>query len=248
MALFQSSNPVLNQDVYNRAVPIAGERMTVRGTVNKMSFLFVLLLAAAVYSWGLIAKEEMGLAGMLAIGGGIVGTILAFIMIFKKTWSAYLAPAYALAEGLFLGAVTALFNAKYQGIAFQAVALTMGTFIAMLVLYRTGVIRATAKLRAIIFTAMMGILIFYLATFVLGIFHVNMPMLALGSPLSIGISLFIVAIAALRLVLNFDEIESGAAQGVPKYFEWYASFSLLLTLIWLYMEILKLLMQFNNRK
>lgn len=248
MALFQSNNPVLNEEVYSRATPVQGESMTIRGTVNKMSFLFVLLLAAAVYSWGLITRGEMGQAGMLAIGGAITGTILAFVMIFKKTWSPYIAPAYALAEGLFLGSVTALFNAKYQGIAFQAIGLTMGTFIAMLILYRTGVIRATAKLRAIIFTAMLGILVFYLATFVLGLFHVSIPALAPGSPLSIGISVFIVAIAALRLILNFDEIETGAAMGAPKYFEWYASFSLLLALIWLYLEILRLLMNLNSRR
>lgn len=248
MALFESNNPVLNQRVLDKAIPVQGEAMTIRGTVNKLSFLFALLLAAAVYSWGLIGKGETGQAGMLAMGGAFVGFILAMIMIFKKPWSAYLAPAYALAEGLFLGAITALFNAKWQGIAFQAVGLTIGTFLAMLVLYRFRVIRATERFKSIIFTAMLGILIFYLAIWILGMFHVSMPALAPGSPLAIGISLFIVAIAALRLIVDFDNIETGAAQGAPKYFEWYASFSLLVTLIWLYLEILKLLAQLNSRK
>ncbi|PSL48866.1 putative YccA/Bax inhibitor family protein [Chitinophaga niastensis] len=246
MALFQSNNPVLKQSVFDKAPHIAGETMTIRGTVNKMSFLLIMLMAAAVYSWGEFAKGSSSVMA-LAIGGAIGGFILAMVIIFKKEWAPYIAPAYAIAEGLFLGAISAMFNSQYQGIVLQAVGLTFGTFIAMLILYRTGVIRATERFKSIVFTATLGIGIFYLIALALRMFHIEMPLIHSSGTFGIIFSLVVVSIAALNLILDFDMIEQGAAQGAPKYFEWYASFGLMVTLVWLYLEILRLLSKLNRK-
>lgn len=246
MALFQSNNPVLKESIFNKAGHSDGATMTIRGTVNKMSFLLIMLMAAAVFSYGQFLKGSANVLP-LVIGGAIGGFILALVIIFKKEWSGYLAPAYALAEGLFLGGISAMFNAQWQGIVLQAVGLTFGTFIAMLVLYRTGVIRATERFKSIVMTATLGIGIFYLIALVLRLFHIDMPLIHSSGTFGIVFSVIVVAIAALNLILDFDMIEQGAAMGAPKYFEWYASFGLLVTLVWLYLEILRLLSKLNRR-
>lgn len=246
MALFQSNNPVLKQSVFDKAAHTSGETMSIRGTVNKMSFLLIMLMAAAVFSYGEFLRSSSNVLP-LVIGGAVGGFILALVIIFKKEWSGYLAPAYAIAEGLFLGAISAMFNAQYQGIVLQAVGLTFGTFIAMLVLYRTGVIKATERFKSIVMTATLGIGIFYLIALVLRLFHVDIPFIHSSGTVGIIFSLVVVSIAALNLILDFDMIEQGAAQGAPKYFEWYASFGLLVTLVWLYLEILRLLSKINRR-
>ncbi|CAL1520670.1 Bax inhibitor-1/YccA family protein [Chitinophaga sp. MM2321] len=246
MALFQSNNPVLKQSIFDKVAHTEGETMTIRGTVNKMSFLLVMLMAAAVFSYGEFLRGSSNVMP-LVIGGAIGGFVLALVIIFKKEWSPYLAPAYAIAQGLFLGAISAMFNGQYQGIVLQAVGLTFGTFIAMLVLYRTGVIRATERFKSIIITATMGIGIFYLIAIVLRLFHVDIPFIHSSGTFGIIFSLVVVSIAALNLILDFDMIEQGAAQGAPKYFEWYGSFGLLVTLVWLYLEILRLLSKLNRR-
>ncbi|NSL89866.1 Bax inhibitor-1/YccA family membrane protein [Chitinophaga solisilvae] len=246
MALFQSNNPVLKQSVFDKVAHSEGETMSIRGTVNKMSFLLIMLMAAAVFSYGEFLRGSSNVLP-LVIGGAIGGFVLAMIIIFKKEWSGYLAPAYAIAEGLFLGAISAMFNAQYQGIVLQAVGLTFGTFIAMLALYRFGVIRATERFKTIVMTATLGIAVFYLIALVLRLFHIEMPMIHSSGTIGIIFSLVVVSIAALNLILDFDMIEQGAAQGAPKYFEWYASFGLLVTLVWLYLEILRLLSKLNRR-
>ncbi|RBL93878.1 Bax inhibitor-1/YccA family protein [Chitinophaga flava] len=246
MALFQSNNPVLKESIFDKAAHAEGATMTIRGTVNKMSFLLIMLMAAAVFSYGEFLRGSSNVLPMV-FGGAIGGFIIALVIIFKKEWSGYLAPAYALAEGLFLGAISAMFNASYQGIVIQAVGLTIGTFIAMLVLYRTGVIRATERFKSIVMTATLGIGIFYLIAMVLRLFHIDMPLIHSSGMFGIGFSLIVVSIAALNLILDFDMIEQGAAQGAPKYFEWYASFGLLVTLVWLYLEILRLLSKLNRK-
>jgi uncharacterized YccA/Bax inhibitor family protein len=246
MALFQSNNPVLKESTFEQATLVQdGNAMTIRGTVNKMIFLLLMVMAAAVYSWGIFDKGEK-ITPYLA-GGAIAGFILALVIIFKKEWAPYLAPAYALCEGLFLGGISALYSSLYEGIVLQAVGLTFGTFIALLVLYRARVIRATARFKAVVFTATAGIAVFYLIAWVLRFFNINIPFLHEGSTIGIIFSLVVVAIAALNLVLDFDMIENGAAQGAPKYFEWFASFALLVTLVWLYLEILRLLAKLNRR-
>lgn len=247
MALFESNNPVLNEKVLREAAHTgSADTMSLRGTIGKMGFLLALLMCAAVYSWGVFARGENIMPYVL--GGAIGGLVMALIIVFKKEWSGYLAPAYALAEGLFLGAISAMYSSLWDGIVLQAVGLTIGTFIAMLVLYQARIIRATERFRSIIVTATAGIAIFYLIAWGLSFFNIQIPFLHEGSLLGIGFSLVVVAIAALNLILDFDLVEKGVAQGAPKYFEWFASFGLLVTLIWLYLEILRLLSKINSRQ
>ncbi|HTY94510.1 MAG TPA: Bax inhibitor-1/YccA family protein, partial [Steroidobacteraceae bacterium] len=175
---------------------------------------------------------------LVGIFGGLV---MALIISFKPAMATYLAIPYAGLEGLAMGAISATLERRYPGIAIQAVGLTFAVFAAMLVAYRTGLIRVTERFRAVVIGATLGIGLLYLATIVLGLFHVNVPILNSGSPLGIGISLVIIGVAALNLVLDFDIMESGAARGAPKYMEWFSAFGLLVTLVWLYMEILRLL-------
>jgi uncharacterized YccA/Bax inhibitor family protein len=169
------------------------------------------------------------------------------VTVFKKKWSAVTAPAYALLEGLFLGGISAAFEAKFPGIVIQAVALTFGTLFALLIAYRSGLIKPTENFKLGIFAATGGIALFYLVSMVLGFFHVNVPLINSSSPLGIGFSVVVVIIAALNLVLDFDFIEKGSQMGAPKYMEWYAGFGLLVTLVWLYVEILRLLSKLRSR-
>jgi len=246
MALFQSNNPVFNEKVLQKAGSSQAEgAMTIKGTINKMAFLLVLVMAAAVYAWGAPARQQDIMPFLW--GGALGGFALAIVITFKKEWAQYLAPAYALAEGLFLGVISVLYSQLYNGIVLQAVGITFATFLAMLILYRTRIIRATEKFKAIVFTATAGIALFYLLAFVLSFFNIRIPFLHEGSTFGIIFSLVVVCIAALNLIIDFDLIETGAAQGAPKYFEWYASFGLLVTLIWLYLEILRLLSKLSKR-
>jgi len=246
MALFESNNPVLKEKTFREAsLDHSNGVMTINGTVAKMSFLLLMVMSAAIYSWGADARGQNVMPFLLV--GGLGGFILALVIIFKKEWAPYLAPAYALAEGLFLGVISAMYAGLYQGIVLQAVGLTFGTFAGMLILYKLGVIRATERFKSIVFTATAGIAIFYLLAWVLRMFNINIPFLHEGSTIGIVFSLVVVAIAALNLILDFDMIETGVAQGAPKYFEWYASFGLLVTLVWLYLEILRLLSKLNRR-
>jgi len=187
----------------------------------------------------------------LLLTGAIGGFIVALVVIFKKSWSPYLAPAYALLEGLFLGAVSAYYSAAFAeqapNIIINAVGLTFGTVIAMYLLYSFRIIRATEKFKAVVITATVGIAVFYVITMVLGLFGVNIPFLHEGSAMGIGFSLLVVGIAALNLILDFDMIEQGSANGAPKYMEWYGAFGLLVTIVWLYLEILRLLSKLSKR-
>ena len=246
MALFESNNPVFNEKVLQKVGSNQAEgAMTIKGTINKMAFLLVLVMAAAVYAWGAPARQQDIMPFLW--GGALGGFALAIIITIKKEWAPYLAPAYALAEGLFLGVVSVLYSNLYDGIVLQAVGITFATFLAMLILYRTRIIRATERFKAIVFTATAGIALFYLLALVLGFFNIRIPFLHEGSTIGIIFSLVVVAVAALNLIINFDLIETGAAQGAPKYFEWYASFGMLVTLVWLYLEILRLLSKINRR-
>ncbi|MBD0295111.1 MAG: Bax inhibitor-1/YccA family protein [Flavisolibacter sp.] len=250
MNLYKSGNPVLTEKSFSDSLlELQQERMTVRGTANKFGLLLLMVLAAASFTWSLFAQGANVLPWMW--GSMIGGFVVALIITFKKTWAPYLALAYALLEGLFLGAISAVFNAvfaaKYPGLVMQAVLLTLGTSAAMYGLYHFGIIRATNTFKKVIITATAGIFIFYLIAIVLRLFGVQMPYLHDSSMIGIGISLFIVAIAALNLILDFDRIEQGAAQGAPKYFEWYSAFGLLVTIVWLYLEILRLLSKLASR-
>ncbi|MCY7312389.1 MAG: Bax inhibitor-1/YccA family protein, partial [Pseudoxanthomonas sp.] len=177
----------------------------------------------------------------------IGGMVLALVTIFKQTWAPVTAPMYALVEGFFLGAISAMYSHLYEGIVLQAVMLTIGTLFAMLFAYRTGLIKVTEKFKMGVVAATGGIFLVYLATIVLGLFGISVPFIHESGLVGIGFSLFVIVIAAMNLVLDFDFIEKGAEQGAPKYMEWYGAFSLMVTLVWLYLEFLRLLSKLQSR-
>jgi uncharacterized YccA/Bax inhibitor family protein len=240
----RSGNPGLTERVFtNQPRPAFGaERMTLQGSINKSFLLLVALLAGALWPWSqYLQSGDLSVVSTSVLIGALGGLVLALIISFKATLAPYLALPYAVLEGLAMGGISALFERRFPGIAIQAVALTFGVLAVMLVAYKMRLIRATERFRSIVIGATGAIALVYLVAMVLGFFHVNVPFLYDASPLSIGISLVIVGVAALNLILDFDLIESGAARGAPRYMEWYAAFGLLVTLVWLYMEILRLL-------
>lgn len=254
MALFKSGNPTLTQKMFDKSVQIEASMqgtMSVRGTINKFGFLMIMVIAGAAYSWHLFDEGQLSTVNTLLFVGIFGGLITAIAISFKPNWASYLAPLYGLLEGLFIGAISAILNKafaeKYPGLIMQAVGLTFGVAISMFLLYNFRVIKATEKFKSVIISATFGILIFYVLTRILGWFGVNVGFMYDSSMLSIGISLFVVAIAALNLILDFDMIEQGAERGAPKFMEWYGAFGLLVTLVWLYLEILRLLSKLGSR-
>lgn len=240
--MFRSGNPTLSEKLFQqsgRAVS-AGEQMTISGTVNKIGILFLLLLIGASISWYIPSPLFMW-------GGAIGGFIVAIVTVFKKEWSPVTAPLYAGLEGLFLGAISMVYASAYNGIIFNAIALTLGIFAAMLITYRSGLIEVTHKFRMGIIAATGGVFLVYLASIVLGFFGINLSLVTGTGMWGIGFSLLVIVIAALNLVLDFDLIDRGAEAGAPKYFEWYTAFGLIITLVWLYIEILRLLGKMQRR-
>ena len=255
MAIFKSGNPTLTQKIFDKSASIEADMqgtMSVRGTINKFGFLMLMIIAGAAYNWHLFAEGNPGMMNTLMIVGIVGGLITAIAISFKPNWAGYLAPLYGLLEGLFIGGISAIFNAafakQYPGLVMQAVGLTFGVAIAMFLLYNFRVIKATEKFKSVIFSATLGIGIFYLLTMVLNMFGVNVSFMHDNSMLSIGISLFVVAIAALNLIMDFDMIEQGAERGAPKFMEWYGAFGLVVTLVWLYLEMLRLLSKLGSNK
>ncbi|MEO6538412.1 MAG: Bax inhibitor-1/YccA family protein [Ferruginibacter sp.] len=255
MALFKSGNPALSEKKFTSTVLdniVSYENaMTVKGTLNKFGFLFLMVLGTSFYSWKEFA--EGGNVTPLILTGAIGGLIVAIVISFKKEWAPYLAPLYALLEGLFIGAISSMYNnafaAKAPNLIMNAVGLTFGVAIAMYLLYSFKIIKATEKFKSVIITATVGIAIFYVLVMVLRMFgYDNMPFLHEGSTFGIIFSLFVVTIAALNLILDFDMIERGAEMGAPKYMEWYGAFGLMVTIVWLYLEILRLLAKISSRK
>jgi len=253
MSFTKSSNPAFTDKIFAKASYGTHEEiMTVSGTVNKIALMLLLVVSAASYTWGMYFESAQtgGLSTAIMpwmIGGGIGGLVLALITIFKPVWSPYTAPVYAICEGLLLGGLSASFNAIYPGIVMQAVGLTFAILFTMLFAYKSGIIKVTQKFRTGIIAATGGIFLFYMATWILSMFGVNMGFALGNSLVSIGISLFVVVIASLNLVLDFDFIERGAQSGAPKYMEWYGAFGIMVTLIWLYLEILRLLAKISSR-
>lgn len=242
----RTSNPTLKESTFDHLAVAGEESMTIKGTVNKSFMLIALVVSTAYVSWDFVTASANGMAFM--IGAAIIGFIFAMITVFKPTWSPYTAPAYALFEGVFLGAISGFFESKFEGIVIQAVLLTCGTFICLLLAYRSGLIRATENFKLGIFAATGAIGLIYLASMILGMFNIQIPMIHESGLVGIGFSVVVVVIAALNLVLDFDFIEQGEAKGAPKYMEWYAAFGLLVTLVWLYLEILKLLAKLASRR
>lgn len=244
----RTSNPTLNAKTF--ALPGAyGDTMTINGTILKTVILLLCAVATASITWNAVSdSQDPSAAAGLAMVGALGGFVLALVTVFKKNWAMVTAPAYALLEGLFLGGVSAVLDLRYHGIAMQAVILTLGTAFCMLMAYRTGLIRATQKFTLGVVAATGAIALFYLISMVLSLFHVNVGIVYGNGPLSIALSFVIVGVAALNLILDFAFIEQGAAQGAPRYMEWYGAFGLMVTLVWLYVEILRLLSKLNSRR
>jgi uncharacterized YccA/Bax inhibitor family protein len=246
--LMRTSNPALNEQVFRGEGAAFGEAMTVQGTVNKTGILLLCAVGTAAWTWNIFLHSHSPQAvAPLALVGVIGGLIFAFATIFKRTWAPVTAPIYALLEGLVLGSVSAILEVRFPGIAIQAVSLTFGTMVALLLAYRSGLIRVTDKFRLGVVAATGGIALFYVIQMILGFFGVHFAAVNGSGAMGIGFSVFVVIIAALNLVLDFDFIESGARAGAPKYMEWYGAFGLMVTLIWLYFEILRLLSKLRSR-
>jgi uncharacterized YccA/Bax inhibitor family protein len=238
----KTGNPILRTKAFNQTGVITGDRMTVAGTIGKSIIMLVLLTLTAGWVWGQFYATGSAQAVMPYVLGGVIGgLVFALATTFKPNWSPITAPLYAICEGLALGGISALFEMSYHGIVIQAVGLTLAVAFGMLVLYRTGIIKVTDRLRRMIFAATTGILLFYLVTWVVSFFGVDTSLVYGHSGLSIGISLLIVGIAAFNLVLDFDIIAQQTAVGAPRFMEWYGAFALMVTLVWLYLEILRLL-------
>jgi uncharacterized YccA/Bax inhibitor family protein len=236
--LFRTANPALRDDVFTTVRAPAGRAMTVQGTVNKTALLLVLAVATAAWTWVSVEPDQVR---PWVVGAALIGFGLALATILRRQWSPLTAPLYALVEGVVLGAVSRAFEADFPGIVLQAVSLTFGVLAGLLLVYSSRLIRVTQNFRLGVAAATLGILLVYLASFVLGLFGVRVPFLDDASPVGILISLVIVVVAALNLVLDFDFIERGAEAGAPGYMEWYGAFGLLVTLVWLYLELLRLL-------
>jgi len=244
---YRSGNPALNKssfDSFSRTSRGAeiNEVMTIKGTVDKTAIGLFLLIFSGYYSF---APGMTYLIPVGVFGGLIVG----IITIFKKEWSPITVPIYAILEGLAMGSISYMFNQAYEGIVMQAIGLTLGILASLLLAYRSGMIKATENFKLGVVAATGGIFLVYMASFVMSFFGASISVLdpTNSSLMSIGFSLFIVVIASLNLVLDFDFIEEGAEKGAPKYMEWYGAFGLLVTLIWLYLEILKLLSKLRSR-
>jgi uncharacterized YccA/Bax inhibitor family protein len=255
---FSTSNPAFSNDVFTHYDHSFGATrsnvMTVQGTVGKTSLLLAILSATAIWAWNDTVSRGGPNPGLMMISA-LGGMAIAFLTIFKPTLSPWTAPLYAAAEGVFLGIISQVIQEgmgqrleAHPGIVFQAVALTVSVLCMMLFLYGARIVRVTDKFRTGVIMATGAIALFYVVTMVLSLFHVRMPFVFEASPIGIGFSLFVVGLASVNLLLDFDMIERGAAAGAPKYKEWYGAFGLMLTLVWLYIEILQLLRKFADQR
>ena len=246
MAIMRTANPALNPNTFTGTRDIGGESMTLQGTVNKTGALLLCLFAAAAWTWSRAgAGEEIGPWILI---GALGGFVTALVTVFKKNWSPVTAPVYALLEGLVIGGISALLEQQFHGIAMQAAGLTFGTLFCLLLAYTSGMIRVSENFKLGVVAATGGIMLVYLASMVLGLFGHAIPFIHDNSPIGILFSLFVVGVAAMNLVLDFDLIESAARRGAPKYMEWYGAFALMVTLIWLYVEMLRLLSKLRSRR
>jgi len=238
--MMRSGNPTLNANTFAGLHATEDDRMTLMGTVHKTFILLAIVTVSAALTWDKFYKGDPNLYAWM-IGGAVVGLIIALATFFKPVWAPVTAPLYCAAKGLFLGVVSAVFEKMYPGIVVQAVALTFGVLFALLGAYRSGLIKATENFRLGVCAATGGIFLLYMVNFIMHMFGSGIPFIHESGTFGICFSLFVVVIAALNLVLDFDFIEEGAESGAPKYMEWFGAFGLMVTLIWLYLEILHLL-------
>lgn len=243
----RTSNPLLQANTFDLRAEAGATSMTIMGTVHKTALLVLAVFGSAIWSWNKLGAEGGAAVYPWLIGSVIGSLVLALVTHWKKHLAYLTAPAYALCEGVILGAISALFEQRFPGIAMQATGITATTLLGLLAAYRSGLIRATENFKLGVAAATSGIFLFYLASWILRMFGIEMPFLHSNGLVGIGISLFIVLIAALNLVLDFDFIEQGEANKAPKHMEWYAAFGLLVTLVWLYLETLRLLAKLQSR-
>ena len=240
---YRSGNPVLTSNAFNTTA-ISSETMTINGTVNKTFLSLTLLMVTGYYTF---------MSGQIMSGFAIFSLIAAFIVaiitIYKKEWSPITVPIYAILEGIGLGWISYSFNSLYDGIVLSAICITVSILLAMLMIYRSGLIKPTENFKLGIAAATGGIMMLYMINLVMSFFGSQMGIMNIqnASLMSIGFSLFVIVIAALNLVVDFDFIEEGAEKGAPKYMEWFGAFGLMVTLIWLYLEILRLLAKLRSR-
>lgn len=246
----ESSNPALQTDTFKRSQDTAGEIMTVQGTVIKTAILLMLVVLGAAFTWNIFLKAGSNPAAVNGwlIGGALGGLALALVTTFKPIYAPITAPIYAAVEGFFIGSISAVLNEAFPGIVIQAATLTFGTLAAMLLLYETKIIQVTDKFKMIVASATGGIFVAYLITWGLSFFNIQVPFIYGNGMAGIIFSLFVIGIAALNFVLDFDLIQKGARQGAPKYMEWYGAFALMVTLIWLYVEFLRLLSKLRSNR
>ena len=253
----RTANPALNDSSFEKQLDAGytGRTMTLEGTVNKTGILLMLIVATASFTWYQYVTHGPSAAYPWMIGGAIGGLIMALITCFSPTKAPYTAPIYALLEGLVLGGISVMAQTQLESrgitdvpIVLQAVCLTFGILLALLLVYRLGIIKATENFKLGVAAATGGIFMIYMVSIVMGFFGVNIPYIHEGGLIGIGFSLFVIVIASLNLVLDFDFIENGAETGAPKYMEWYGAFGLVVTLVWLYIEILRLLMKIYDRR
>ncbi|PIW61911.1 MAG: hypothetical protein COW13_02945 [Candidatus Omnitrophica bacterium CG12_big_fil_rev_8_21_14_0_65_50_5] len=258
----ESSNPIFNSKVLSQgyAADPAGT-MTVNGAVNKSFILLALLLLPAFWAWGKVAglysaaSEEamMAQAAVIkqlfgwSIAASIGGLVIAVVLAFKKQWAPVLAPVYALTQGFVIGGLSAYYEVQFSGIVMNAAGLTIATLLCLLSVYKMGWIKVTRGFALGMMIAVGAIALIYIVDIIASLFGHPMPMIHSNGPVAIGFSLVVVGIAAFSLILDFDFFERGAQAGLPKYMEWYAAFGLMVTLIWLYLEILRLLSKLRSR-
>tara|TARA_B100001123_G_C15015963_1_gene909511 strand:+ start:140 stop:877 length:738 start_codon:yes stop_codon:yes gene_type:complete len=238
---YRSGNPALNKNTFINIKASESQAMTLEGTVNKTILSLIILFSTAIFSWNNFNGAFIGI-------GGIGGFIVALITIFKKEWAQITTPIYCGLKGLMLGSLSIIFENQYPGIVSQAIFLTFGILFALLFAYKSKIIKPSENFKLGIFAATGGIFIIYIINMIMSFFGSSIPLINSNSLYGIGFSLFVVIIASLNLVLDFDFIEQGAENGAPKYMEWYGAFGLMVTLIWLYLEILKLLAKLNSRR
>jgi uncharacterized YccA/Bax inhibitor family protein len=242
----RTSNPTLSSDTFTGFNTYEqNQQMTVNGTVNKTIISLGIVSISAYFSWDVLFFSPY--STIFLIAAPILGFLVALVTIFKKEWSPVTVPIYCILEGLFLGLISGFFELMYPGIVFQAVVATFGVLLSLLLAYKSKLIRATENFKLGVVAATGGIALVYIASIILGFFGISIPLIFGSGPVGILFSVFVVIIAALNLVLDFDFIEQGERYGAPKYMEWYGAFGLMVTLIWLYLEILKLLSKLRGR-
>jgi len=239
-------NPILNDRFSDNETVIDGSPMTINGTIQKTFFLFLILTLSAGYTWNMFAKGFAAEVQMYSLIGAAVAFVLALIIAFTRSF--FLIPVYAIAEGVFLGGVSAVYEAQFPGIVFNAICGTLFAMFSMLVLYRMKLIRCTEKFQSVVFISTLTIGLIYVMNFIASFFGYRVPGLFDSGLLGIGVSVLIVVIAALNFIIDFEFIEKGAQNMIPNKFEWYGAFGLMVTLVWLYLEILRLLAKLNSRR